>query len=159
MVVTRPWGIAEQTAAFTRVSSDPIVCGHLNVTPASLTVGGGAVGAGCWLSDSRLGRETKIGITSGGADAVTVTLPPPQSPGSSSYATLSAPMWHNPLQVLSRGHNIDTFAFHTDLFRSTILSTKAMTASTAYRSAIANGITTRAGIHLVVHGISRISVE
>gem|GEM_PF-5204113 len=53
-------------------------------TPASVTAGGGAVGAGCWLSDSRLGRETKIGITSGGACATTVTLPPPQSPGSSS---------------------------------------------------------------------------
>src|SRR5579875_2907229 len=59
---------------------------------------------------------------------------------------LTAPMWHHHLQVLFRGHNINTFAFHTDLLRSTILSTKAMTASTAYRSAIANGIATRAGI-------------
>src|SRR5579875_415887 len=79
--------------------------------PASLTVGGGAVGAGCWVSDSRLGRETKIGITSGGGDAVTVTLPPPQSPGSSSDATLSAPIWHNPIGSTSASGLFLTYAY------------------------------------------------
>src|SRR5579875_1127021 len=44
--------------------------------PTSVTAGGGDVGTDCWVSDGRLGKETKIGITSGGACAVTVTLPP-----------------------------------------------------------------------------------
>src|SRR5579875_903008 len=79
-------------------------------TPASVTAGG-AVGIGCWLSDSKLGRETKMGITSGGACATTVTLPPPQSPGSSSYATLSAPMWHNPIGSTSASGLFLTYAY------------------------------------------------
>src|SRR5579875_2160739 len=88
----------------------PVLAGR-TPTPASVTVGGGAVCADCWVSDSKLGRETKIGITSGGADATTVTLPPPQSPGSSSYATLSAPMWHNPIGSTSASGLFLTYAY------------------------------------------------
>src|SRR5579875_1405211 len=61
-------------------TSVPVFMGR-TAALASVTAGGGAVGADCWVSDSRLGRETKIGITSGGACATTVTLPPLQSLG------------------------------------------------------------------------------
>src|SRR5579875_1762688 len=91
-------------------TSVPVFMGRTPI-PASVTAGGGAVDTGCWVSDSRLGRETKIGITSGGACATTVTLPPPQSPGSSSYATLSAPIWHNPIGSTSASGLFLTYAY------------------------------------------------
>jgi hypothetical protein len=34
MLVTQLWGITEQTAAFIRMSGDPVVCGRLNPTSA-----------------------------------------------------------------------------------------------------------------------------
>src|SRR5579883_3295450 len=89
----------------------PLLASGFCDTPASVTAGAGAVGAGCWVSDSRLGRETKIVITSGGACATTITLPPPQSRGSSSYATLSAPIWHNPIGSTRASRLFLTYAY------------------------------------------------